>query len=309
MTHAHYKIMFDGELMPEMPLDTVKDNLARLFKTDRRQIDNLFGRGPVALKRALPEEQAERYLQALRQAGAAARKEPDLSASLSLEPIVEESAAASETQPANMVCPKCGHRQPRTAECSSCGIIIEKYLARQAELAALPERKADAGSPYAPPLSQVAGNPDEYSTLKVFSVAGRIGRLRYLAWSGVLLAAASGLFLLAALLMFLSSTLGIFLMVVIGIAMAVVSVQIGAQRLHDIGWTGWLLLVNLIPVLGTLFALVMLALPGNKEANRFGPPPPPNTRAVKALAVLGLILGAILGVSTVLSPPSLPGVG
>ena len=35
MTEARYKIVFDGQLMPEMALDTVKNNLARLFKSDQ----------------------------------------------------------------------------------------------------------------------------------------------------------------------------------------------------------------------------------------------------------------------------------
>lgn len=48
-------------------------------------------------------------------------------------------------------------------------------------------------SPYAPPKAQVGGDQPEHSTLKVLSINGRIGRLRYLAWSLVLSAAALAL--------------------------------------------------------------------------------------------------------------------
>ncbi|EGH42015.1 hypothetical protein PSYPI_06193, partial [Pseudomonas syringae pv. pisi str. 1704B] len=44
-------------------------------------------------------------------------------------------------------------------------------------------------SPYAPPKAQVGADQPGHSTLKVLSINGRIGRLRYLAWSMVLSAA------------------------------------------------------------------------------------------------------------------------
>ena len=65
MTEARYKIVFDGQLMPEMTLETVKDNLARLFKSDPSKIDTLFSGSPVALKRDLAETEADKYLAAL----------------------------------------------------------------------------------------------------------------------------------------------------------------------------------------------------------------------------------------------------
>ena len=52
MSDTRYKIVFDGQLMPEMALETVKDNLARLFKSDPARIENLFSGAPVALKAA-----------------------------------------------------------------------------------------------------------------------------------------------------------------------------------------------------------------------------------------------------------------
>lgn len=48
---------------------------------------------------------------------------------------------------------------------------------------------------------------------------------------------------------------------------------IGVRRMHDLGHTGWLVLVSWIPFVGSLAFLVLTALPGQQEENRFGPPP------------------------------------
>jgi len=147
-----------------------------------------------------------------------------------------------------------------------------------------------------------------YGELKPFSVTGRIGRLRYLAWSLVIMVAAAGLFGVAAVIMAVSSTAGLLCMGLIGIGMLVVSVQIGIQRLHDFGWSGWLILLNLVPFLGSLFPFVMLLMPGSREVNRYGSPPPPNSRSVKVLAALWLVL-SVSGMVAALTVPALVGLG
>ncbi len=67
------------------------------------------------------------------------------------------------------------------------------------------------------------------------------------------------------------------------VAFLVVSILFSVQRLHDIGWSGWLWLLNLVPFVGSFFPLVIMVVPGNIGANRYGPPPPPNSTAVKVL--------------------------
>jgi hypothetical protein len=45
----------------------------------------------------------------------------------------------------------------------------------------------------------------------------------------------------------------------------IVSIQISVQRLHDIGWSGWLWLLNLVPFVGSFFrCLLVMAVPGNE---------------------------------------------
>ncbi|MCY1396187.1 hypothetical protein D9M71_111480 [compost metagenome] len=322
MDATRFKIVFDGALMPQTPLELAKQNLARLFKSDPGRIEALFSGRPVVLKRDLSDAEADKYLQALHSAGAKARKEADFSASLSLvetedhpSPETRPAAQAEQADSSRMTCPKCGHEQPRAAECSGCGIIIEKYLSRQAELAAragaeaaaaptfVPAAAASAQSPYATPQSQVGEPLPEYGELNYFTVQGRIGRVRYLGWGmGLMLLAMPALAVIGGLAT-VSSSLGVLLVLAGVVALSVVSIFFGVQRLHDIGWSGWLLLVNLVPVVGSVFALLMLLVPGSAGANRYGPPPPPNSRGVVALA-WAFLLVPIIGIAAAISLPA-----
>lgn len=46
----------------------------------------------------------------------------------------------------------------------------------------------------------------------------------------------------------------------------------GARRLHDIGRSGWWLLVNLIPLIGFLLLIYWTVQPSQPGANEFGEP-------------------------------------
>ena len=51
------------------------------------------------------------------------------------------------------------------------------------------------------------------------------------------------------------------------------SLAAGARRLHDTGRSGWWQLISLIPVLGLIVLIVLLALEGNAEDNEYGAKP------------------------------------
>lgn len=246
MSSTLYKIVFEGSTLPGFAPDTAKANLAGLFNTDAAGIERLFTGRKVALKRNLQQAEAQKYLDALHQAGVDARIEAE--EQLSLAPI--ESPATLDT-----------------------------------------------GSPYATPQARVDTQWASDGPLKVFTTNGRIGRVRYLGWAmGVCLVAMPAM-LVAALVMSLSSTLGWVLMVALGATFVTVNVMIGVQRLHDINWTGWLYLINFAPYVGGVFSLMILLIPGTQGVNKYGPPAPPDSRAVRVLAWLWLvfILLAIVG--------------
>lgn len=57
------------------------------------------------------------------------------------------------------------------------------------------------------------------------------------------------------------------------IAVFLPALGVSVRRLHDTGKSGWWLLLHLVPVVGTVILLVLLALGGDKESNRYGPAP------------------------------------
>ena len=67
----------------------------------------------------------------------------------------------------------------------------------------------------------------------------------------------------------------------ISLALLVPSIAVGARRLHDIGKSGWLQLLGIIPVIGWAILIYWAVQPGQAGANQYGnaptdvPPPPP----------------------------------
>ncbi|MCF8427844.1 MAG: DUF805 domain-containing protein [Bacteroidia bacterium] len=64
-------------------------------------------------------------------------------------------------------------------------------------------------------------------------------------------------------LFYFSYALGVF---VPGLAVAV-------RRLHDLGKSGWMILLFLIPIIGGIWLLVLFATDGQENENQFGPNP------------------------------------
>jgi uncharacterized membrane protein YhaH (DUF805 family) len=163
-------------------------------------------------------------------------------------------------------------------------------------------RFSEAHSPYAPPRSPVGEVPAAFSALKPFSYKGRIGRLRYLAWTMALTLVTLGIgsvfstFGFALLRSDATSGLilaGLLAFIVV-VVIAVLGVLFTVQRLHDIGWSGWLWLLTLVPFVGSFFPFVIMALPGNAGTNRYGAPAPPNSTSVKILSALWLVFIALM---------------
>jgi uncharacterized membrane protein YhaH (DUF805 family) len=48
------------------------------------------------------------------------------------------------------------------------------------------------------------------------------------------------------------------------------TLAITVRRLHDIGKSGWWILIDFIPIVGVIVLIVFLATPGNAESNKYG---------------------------------------
>jgi uncharacterized membrane protein YhaH (DUF805 family) len=57
------------------------------------------------------------------------------------------------------------------------------------------------------------------------------------------------------------------------LALFVPSISVGVRRLHDIGKSGWWLLIGLIPLVGAIVLIVFAAQDGQPGTNSYGPNP------------------------------------
>lgn len=57
------------------------------------------------------------------------------------------------------------------------------------------------------------------------------------------------------------------------LAVLIPTLAVTVRRLHDIDRTGWWILINLIPLIGTIVLLVFALTPGTPGSNRYGPDP------------------------------------
>ncbi|MDX1803220.1 MAG: hypothetical protein R3292_04010 [Alcanivorax sp.] len=70
MSEQRYHVVFSGELVAGADPETVKANLARLFKMDAARVDKLFSGQPVVLKKNADQATAMKFRAVLKQAGA-----------------------------------------------------------------------------------------------------------------------------------------------------------------------------------------------------------------------------------------------
>ena len=101
-------------------------------------------------------------------------------------------------------------------------------------------------------------------TKKYFCFEGRAGRKEF--WMWVL-----ATFVVSAILGIIPKA-GTILSGLFCLAVLLPSLGVTARRLHDLGKSGWLQLLGLIPVVGGLIVLILCIPEGSKEANAYGAP-------------------------------------
>jgi uncharacterized membrane protein YhaH (DUF805 family) len=164
-----------------------------------------------------------------------------------------------------------------------------------------------SSNPYAAPNAAVADvypGSDGVGTLNPWSARGRIGRLRYVAW------ATGAYFVFSVLMAFVPVLLGpsargagLVLTGLLTIPMVVLCTFWAIQRAHDLDRSGWQVLLMFIPLLGMIWGFIWLFGRGTPHANRYGPPPPPNSLGVKILgAVMPVIF--VVGILAAIALPA-----
>lgn len=147
-------------------------------------------------------------------------------------------------------------------------------------------------NPYNAPtadLSQKNSDTDDYAPA-FFSVKGRIGRVRYLAYTlapSFVIIFLAGMFVAILIPMTGNRPL---LALTVYIPVFILLFIMGVRRLHDINLSGWFSLFSLIPLVNMLFGLVLLFIPGSQGTNRYGPRPRKNSTSVIVVACLSAVL-------------------
>jgi hypothetical protein len=112
---------------------------------------------------------------------------------------------------------------------------------------------ANTVNPYQAPSAAVADAGSETQPVKVFSISGRIGRARYIAYG-------MGFYILfgfvAGILAAALGPIGAVLTIVAWVAIVVIGFMLTIQRCHDFNMSGWLSLVMLVPLANLIFLFI-----------------------------------------------------
>lgn len=103
-------------------------------------------------------------------------------------------------------------------------------------------------------------------TTKYATFEGRASRGEYWRFAAVL-------YLISGILSFLtviSETLGFALVIILGLASICPGLGVAVRRLHDLNKSGGYIFINLIPLVGPIWFVILMASEGNKEPNQYG---------------------------------------
>ncbi len=165
-------------------------------------------------------------------------------------------------------------------------------------------------SPYTAPAASVDAGQQALNQSIIFSTKGRIGRLRYLAYSSGLMMI---YMLVIVIIAFIPNAAGFgtyitdlsgnptVLSMFLGFVAGILIIVFTKRRLNDLNRSGWWQLLNLIPLINFLLAIYVIFSPETKGSNNFGPTPTENSLSVKILALGPLTLVIILVIVAAIS--------
>jgi uncharacterized membrane protein YhaH (DUF805 family) len=183
--------------------------------------------------------------------------------------------------------------------------------------AAMGEAAMNDSNPYSAPDADLHSGQDALYSPKILSFSGRLGRMRYLAYSlGLNIALSLAMIPFAGAAAFMGGMggnpesmgiIGMLVMALVYIGSIVISVMFAKRRLNDLNRSGWWMLLFLVPVVNLLMVIYLLFFPGTDGANNFGPAPIANSIGV---LVLGwLFIGVfVLGIVAAVAMPAMLGV-
>ena len=113
-------------------------------------------------------------------------------------------------------------------------------------------------------FKDLIANAKMIATQKFFCFGGRAGRKEFWMW---VLAVFAVNFILN-----LIPKVGCWLSLIFILAVLLPTLGVTARRFHDLGKSGWMQLLGLIPIVGGLIVLILCIPEGSKEPNAYGAP-------------------------------------
>ncbi|MBB5018531.1 uncharacterized membrane protein YhaH (DUF805 family) [Chitinivorax tropicus] len=156
-------------------------------------------------------------------------------------------------------------------------------------------------NPYQAPNVAVDRQVDETYQPSLFSLRGRIGRIRYLAFQ------TANYFLVVVPFGVLSglatSSFGPFLGGLVAVlgwsALVIMSLIVTRRRCHDMGWSGWAALMVFVPLINLLFVFKA----GDTGPNQYGPPAEKHSKGTVFVALVFPLI-ALLGIVAAIAIPA-----
>jgi uncharacterized membrane protein YhaH (DUF805 family) len=321
-----FNFVLTGKVAPGHARPAAATALAKLMRlTEERALELLAGKETV-VKRNLDGQEVARYIGAFGQIGVEARTEEIFPAPVpapvsapvpvpaAAAPAVAKAAPALSSAPApaaaeSVTCPACDTVQPKRNLCKQCGGDMRRLAAAKGEAASAPQ------TAFSTKTVRVEEDTFTPHPLNVFSLTGRLGRLRYLAYAFPAYLPLIGAAIVGGVMGGMGKSAGTFatLLVIGGLATLWLGLRLAVLRLHDLNLSGFWVLLPIVPMF-TLFTgspvlmiastgfmlLGLLALfvwPGGMLGNDYGPPSAPNTVWTVIGAVLFILL-SLIGVFT-----------
>jgi len=131
---------------------------------------------------------------------------------------------------------------------------------------------ASGGPQYAPGGSMGFGGAISTCFRKYVDFRGRAARPEYWFWILFYTLLVIGTSILDAIIVGVGSSAAV-LTLLAGLALFLPSLAVAVRRLHDQDYSGWMILLGFIPLIGWIIVLVLMCLRGTPGPNRFGPEP------------------------------------
>jgi len=182
--------------------------------------------------------------------------------------------------------------------------------------ATMSDADMNESNPYSAPGAELENAQEALYKPKIISFKGRIGRMRYLAYS-----IGASLLLMAVMmpLVGMSAILGVgaggeagmSMLGMLGIAVyyvvaILISVMYAKRRLNDLNRSGWWFLLFIVPVVNLLLAIYLIFFPGTDGPNDHGPAPVANSIGVLILGWSMPVL-FVLGIVAAIAVPQFAG--